>query len=263
MVDCLAVTLGSIVMDGTTVDGDGITWQWRDLPGWWEGSAPRADVYGRVAADGSAFGRGYRPGRAVDIIGTAYALAAADPVSVLLTARHKLVAAVDLNTDTELAVEEGTLGTLRAAVRQSALAPRFPPNPSERMMMFELPVVSADWRKTDDTVTQTTVGGGGTVTNNGTEPATPSLRIAGDSAANVGVTNTTTGQTISTDLNLTGGDVLVIDCATATALLNGSDATAHLLLGSEFFDLAAGANTVNLVNGGSASLRVDFRHSYR
>ena len=257
---CLSVTLGSIVMDGST-DADGITWGWRGLPGWWEGGEIQTNVFGRLADDGSAFGESWRRGRAFDVVGTALALSSADPVETLLVARRKLVTAVDDKTDTTFLVDEGdTMGVLRASVRQSR-APRFPPVPSERAFLFEVPVMSADWRKVSNTETQTTVGAGGTVTNGGNVAATPKLRISGDSGANVGVTNVTTGETISTSLNLTGGDVLIIDNATMTATLNGADA--EIALGSEFFDLAVGNNTVNLVNAGSASLRVDFRDSWK
>lgn len=259
---CLSVTLGSIVMDGST-DADGITWGWRALPGWWEGGDIQTDVFGRLADDGSAFGESWRRGRAVDVVGTALALTSADPVETLLVARRKLVTAVDDKTDATLLVDEGaTLGVLRSLVRQSR-APRFPPSPSTRAFLFEVPLMSADWRKVSNTETQTLLGGGGVVTNAGNVAATPSLRISGDSGANVGVTNVTTGETISTTLDLTGGDVLVINNATMTATLNGVDATDDLALGSEFFDLAVGANTVNLVNAGSASLRVDYRDSWK
>lgn len=257
---CLAVTLGSIVMDGST-DADGITWGWRALPGWWEGGEIQTDVFGRLCDDGSSFGESWRRGRAVDVVGTALAMTSSDPVETLLVARRKLVTAVDDKTDALLLVDEGdALGVLRALVRQSR-TPRFPPVASERGFLFEVPLMSADWRKLSNTETQTTVGAGGVVTNAGNVAATPTLRISGDSGANVGVTNVTTGETISTTLNLAGGDVLIIDNASMTATLNGVDTP--IALGSEFFDLAVGANTVNLVNAGSASLRVDYRTSWK
>lgn len=263
MSPCLSVTLDSIVMDGTA-DGDGIVWSWRELPGWWEGGAPQGDNFGLLAADGSGHGEAYNRGRAVTVIGAAHApLTVADPVALLLVARRRLLEAVDLNVAVELAVDEDTIGVLRLPVRQAPLQPRFPPQPSQRWLPFEMPLVSDDWRKTAQAVTQTVVGGGGVVASGGNARATPTLVVTGDSAANVGVTNATTGETISTDLDLAGGDTLVIDCATARATLNGADATDHLALGSEFFDLAVGNNTVNLVNAGAASLRVDHRVSWK
>ncbi len=264
MTDCLAVTLGSIEMDGSA-DGDGIVWAWRELPGWWEGGTPQTDIYGRLTANGSAHGEAWQRGRHITVAGTASVpLSEPDPVAKLLIARRKVTESVTWDADSELTVDEGaTLGVLRAAVHQ-VLQLGFPPRQrSKYELEFEVPVASDDWRKTSQTVTQTTVGAGGVVANAGNAAATPSLRISGDSGANVGVTNATTGETISTDLNLTGGDVLVIDVDTQTALLNGVDASDHLLLGSRFFDLAVGNNTVNLVNAGSASLRVDYRTSWK
>lgn len=260
---CLAVTLGGIVMDGTA-DGDGIVWSWSSLPGWWEGGTPQGDDFGLLTADGSGHGQAQERGRAVTVIGAAYApVSIADPVAALLLARRKLREAVDLNVTSELTVDEGAIGVLRLPVRQAPLPPRFPPQQSTRWLVFEVPLMSDDWRKTASTVTQTVVGAGGVVASGGDARATPSLRISGDSDANVGVTNVTTGETITTDLNLAGGDVLVIDCATARATLNGVDATDNVQLGSVYFDLAKGNNTVNLVNAGSASLRVDHRVSWK
>lgn len=235
------------------------------LPGWWEGGTPQTDVFGRLTDDGSAFGVGYERGRAVTVDGVAAVPVGTshdDAVARLLVARRRLREAVSLNADVELTVDEGALGVLRLPVRQS-LAPRFTPGPTVYAFAFEVPVVSSDWRKTSQTLTQTVLGAGGVLTNPGNAAATPVLRISGDSAANVGVTNATTGETISTTLNLGGGDVLLIDCDTGRATLNGVDTSDNLALGSRFFDLVVGAQTINLVNAGAASLRVDYRTSWK
>lgn len=260
---CLPVTLGGLVLDGEP-DADGVVWTWRELPGWWEGTAPQGDVWGLLAADGSAHGASYARGRTVSIAGVAHVPlnTAGDPVTLLLDARRKVREAASLNVDVDMTVDEGDLGVLRLPVRRAPLQPRFDPQPSERWLTWEVPLVSDDWRKTSQVVTQTVVGAGGNVVAAGDARETPVLRVTGDSAANVGVTNATTGETIATDLNLAGGDTLIIDCATARATLNGADATDHLALGSVFFDLAVGNNTVNLVNAGAASLRVDHRASW-
>lgn len=269
-----AVTFDAITLDDSadadTPDGDGIRWAWSTIPGWWEGSAPLFDVNGLPGRDGSAFGCAYDRGRAVTLNGVAWVpVGTTNPRTKMLLARRKVQATAkrSLRASVVLSVDEadqtgtGLPGVLRLLVRNN-LAPTYQPQRHKNVLEFAVPLVSEDYRKTSATLTQTTVGAGGVVTNPGDAPATPSLRIAGDSAANVGVTNATTGQTVSTDLNLAGGDVLVIDCATGQATLNGADASSHLALGSAFFDLVSGANTVNLVNGGAASLRVDFRASW-
>lgn len=263
MTDCLAVTLDDITMDGSA-DGDGIVWAWRELPGWWEGGTPQTDIYGRLAANGDAHGEAWQRGRHITIAGTASVpVTETDPVAKLLIARRKVREAVAWDADVELTVDEGaTLGVLRAAVHQ-ALQLRFGRQRTVYELEFEVPVAADDWRKTSETIIQQVVGAGGVVANAGNAAATPSLRISGDSGANVGVTNATTGETISTDLDLAGGDVLVIDVDAMTATLNGVDASDNLLLGSQFFDLIVGNNTVNLVNAGTASLRVDYRTSWK
>lgn len=263
MTDCMAVTLNTIGFDGSA-DSDGIIWGWRELPGWWEGAAPQTDQYGLTAADGSAFGQGWERGRPVSIVGSAVAAQSdPDPVSTLRLARRKLVGAYHLNSDVDMTVDEGgSVGVLRLPVRKS-LAPRFNPQRSTRELTFEIPLMSSDWAKTSITLTQTVVGSGGAVTNDGDAPAQPSLRISGDSAANVGVINATTGEAITTTLDLGALDVLVIDCATGLSTLNGVDASDDVDLASVFFDLDPGASTINLTNGGTASLRVDFRDSWK
>lgn len=112
-------------------------------------------------------------------------------------------------------------------------------------------------------------GGTVTVTNAGNAKSWPRLRVYGRMDAPI-VRNTTTGKTLAfPGLSVGAGDYVEIDCFKRTVLLNGAANLSMMRYldraTSEFFQLAAGANTLQLQGSnfdGVAKVRVYWRDAW-
>lgn len=82
------------------------------------------------------------------------------------------------------------------------------------------------------------------LTTIGTAPSTPFFTIHGPLASGWRLENSTTGAEEAFDIDLTTGDVLTIDNASKTALLNGNPVNG--LLSGDWWTLAQGANVIKL-----------------
>ena len=102
----------------------------------------------------------------------------------------------------------------------------------------------------------------GTVTNGGNFGTFPVITITG-AGENPTIFNVTTNQSITINTTLVEGDELVIDCENGTVTLNGADALAYLSTDSQFIQLAAGANTIQVTDDSDASLDLDVQFEYR
>lgn len=260
----MGVHLGSIDLDGTA-DGDGIYWTWRTIDGWWEGGTPSLPVTGRPGSDGSVLGSGWRRGRPITLAGVAYVpttTTEAVAVTALLLARRKVTEAADIVRSSGTFTVDEEISRF-VTVRRN-LRPEFQPQASPFALDFTVPMVTADWRKFSAGAAVSAGPAGSVVAANaGNAPTPPVVRIDGPTSAEPFVTNTDTGQQVTTDLAaLAGGDVVVIDFAALTMTLNGVDAVANLDVSSDFFDVSPGGDTVQLGNPGGGSITVTTRSAW-
>ena len=101
-----------------------------------------------------------------------------------------------------------------------------------------------------------------TITNGGNFGTFPVITITG-AGENPTIYSVTTGQSLTINVTLAAGDELVIDCENGTVTLNGADALAYLSTDSQFIQLAAGANTIQVTDDSGASLDLDVVFEYR
>jgi hypothetical protein len=101
------------------------------------------------------------------------------------------------------------------------------------------------------------VFGGGTlgiatVTNAGNIPTAPRFRIDGP-VTNPEIRSETAEREIALDLDVAGGDYLIIDTATRSVLLNGTASRYSSLTAAEWFDLQPGANEIRFTGTSAAT----------
>lgn len=105
-------------------------------------------------------------------------------------------------------------------------------------------------------------GGITNVTNNGTVPTQWVASISGP-LVDPRLENVSTGEILRFTGNLASGDVLTIDSATHTILVNGTSALSWLQAGSSWFTLASGTNQIRLAAiSGSGSGTISFRSAW-
>jgi hypothetical protein len=231
----IQATLGSVTLG--QVDGAGVAWGLGDIQGW-DSPDVRTTYQDRQADHGAWAGPSYLQARVLTLTGTITADAAAS----LDTAQEQLRAAASL-TDTTLTVYENV--PKQATVRRSGrvLISRI----TDRIASYSLLLTAADPRRYSTTLqSQSTalpsVTGGLTLPitmpitiSATTASGTISLAIAGSIATRPVLTitgpapsptilaqrpdGTVTQQTYSD--TLLAGDVLTIDCAAKTVILNG------------------------------------------
>jgi len=103
-----------------------------------------------------------------------------------------------------------------------------------------------------------------TITNQGTASTFPRVTITGD-VTNPRVENTTTGASLALDLDMTAGDVVVVDMAAHAITHNGTNALGALAAGSTFWPLIPGANHVSFraaVDTTSAVAALSYRSAW-
>lgn len=121
---------------------------------------------------------------------------------------------------------------------------------------------------TDDGPQSSRIGvytaGSTTIENSGDSDAGVTITITGP--CNIPrVTNTTTGEYIKWNSNVTSGQTLVIDTNDATVYLNGASAIQYLDIGSTFWKLISGTNVVESTENGlatSASIEITWQDQY-
>jgi hypothetical protein len=105
-----------------------------------------------------------------------------------------------------------------------------------------------------------------TITNSGNVIAYPVITLTG-SATNPTITNTTTGQLFSIlGLTTTGTDVITIDMANRTVLLNGGSILGYVTTTSSWWPLLVGGNSIKLTTGNSSDTvtgTLSYRSGYR
>jgi hypothetical protein len=101
-----------------------------------------------------------------------------------------------------------------------------------------------------------------TVDNDGNFATFPVITITG-TGENPSIYNATTNQRITIETTMAAGDELVIDCENGTVTLNGDDALGLLSTSSQFIQLAAGENLIQLSDDSPTSLSLEAQLQYR
>jgi Phage tail protein len=141
-------------------------------------------------------------------------------------------------------------GQARAAVLFTAMDPRkYNAEPTSVFLPLGTGVLTgATFDATFDLLFQpagTPPPGVASVTNTGTATTFPTVTII-DAIATPSLQNLTTGKTLTLNLTMVAGDVLVVDMAKRSVRLNGASVLGAVATGSEFWSLAAGLNYVAL-----------------
>ncbi len=109
-------------------------------------------------------------------------------------------------------------------------------------------------------------GGGGssaaqTITNDGSFPTPPTLRVFGP-LTNVTVTNETTGESLTLTYAVQSGEYLDVDFSARTVLLNGTASRYYAMSGS-WWELPAGSSTVRMsANSGTGTVLLSWRDAW-
>lgn len=107
-------------------------------------------------------------------------------------------------------------------------------------------------------------GGALTVTNAGDSDTFPTVTFNGPLTSPL-IVNQTTGASFQVNVTLLAGDVLVIDMANKTMLLNGSNAMKYFVVTNTWMSLQPGDNLIKLSSGISAdsgNARFDYFNAY-
>lgn len=249
------VDLGSISLG--MVDAAGVAWHLQELEGW-DSPDLRAEYSAREADHGAWAAPVYLSQRPITLAGRIEA----GNIASLDSAVEQMIAACSL-TDTTLTVYETT--AKQATVRRSG-KPLIRPI-TDRIAQYSLLVTAADPRRYSTvlqsqstalpsvtggvtlpitmplTITATTVSGSITLTNTGSIATRPTLTIAGPVVTPTIVAALPGGavtQIIYGD-TLQAGDVLVIDSAARTVVLNGT-ASRRLYFSGTWPEVPAGSN---------------------
>lgn len=254
---CPPIELGSLVIDGSTLDANDILWTPTRLDGWWD-SAPVRSSTQPAQPTGEYITGAAELGRALVLEVTA---SSPDPNAVILgddcwTAIETMKAAARaLFIPTLLKVTDPVFAG-QAYVRRVGVIKQSM-NGARHSMHFVVPLLAEDPRRysqTLDSDTITLVGGDAT--------ETVVITTAGD--VDTPFVVTFKGPTVNPDAlshslgtpstrpffrwigSLTNAaDHLVVDTAAGTVLHNGVDASSGLDAGSQMFDLIPGANSIS------------------
>lgn len=267
----VTVTLGGLTFDCETVDGDGITWNWSELDGWWDGSDVDPSISEVIV--GSLITSAHEKGRALTLKGSAHGLAAGSlGSSDYFTAQRDLLQAMRLvHIPGTLVVAEPNL-TLRASVRRVGRV-RVRRLGEHGVLEFEVPLLAEDPRRYSNTLTTNTtlqltttnVTITQAITNNGDQPSHPVITID-DPATNPRVTNAAdAARFVEYVGSVGGGESLVIDMANATVTKNGVSVMDSLNASSQFWSLLPGSNSVTYARtagSGTTTASVAYRDAY-
>lgn len=230
--ECINVAFNGWLFDGTTQDADGVVYDWKDMPGWWDSPNSRVSTQER-----QPFGMFVTAARENERQLVLQAVAHYRTVSGLipnpyLTIRRLKAAVHALSAPAVLTVYEPDL-TLQSYARlaQPIRTRRIMTNLGCAAVEFDIPLLCADPRRYEATGTTSTalqLTGSGTtttqtITAGGDEPTGPVFTIDAP-ATNPAVRNTsiTNSPTVRYVGSLSGGDTLVIDMNTQTAIKNGT-----------------------------------------
>lgn len=270
-------------------DPYGVEWVITDPKGWY-GSAPVELGLEDRASDGAWFGRGaYKP-RVVEVSGAFRGCSRA----AVEEAELRLQDALDPHVDTLLAVTEDPPKQL--TVRPSAEVLCDPVARNPRVRTFSFVLTAADPFKyaagaaglqtvpltllSPDSVPGRTfpaqfprdfggasadVGGRRVVTNAGRLPVAPVLTIQGPVEVPT-LTNATTGQDFTLDVQLYAGDVAVVDMGQRTVRINGVSRFSSRGARSAFWQLTRGDNDLRFTSptySATARALVSFRPRWK
>lgn len=105
------------------------------------------------------------------------------------------------------------------------------------------------------------VGASLAATNGGDWPTTPVVTITGP-LTNPVITNVTTGQQVTVNVTLGGGDELVVDMGARTAKVNGTTVRASMAMVPGWWALQPGANTVRVTPTGTGTVTVAYASAW-
>jgi hypothetical protein len=277
---CIQVAFNGWQFDGLTPDADGVIYDWKDLPGWWDSPASRVSTTERQPF-GSIVTAARENERQLVLNGVAHMPRVAAVIPNPYKAIRRLKAACHaLSVPGVLTVYETDL-TLQAYARlaQPIRTRRIMTNLGCAAVEFDIPLTCADPRRYAAPVTTntalaltssaTTVTA--TIANGGDEPTGPVFTIDGP-ATNPRVQNNTLSTTPSVRYVgvLGGADTLVIDMNKQTAVLNGTtDETANLdnnAGGPPFWWLLQPGNNschyTRTAGTGSSTAQADYHDAY-
>lgn len=111
---------------------------------------------------------------------------------------------------------------------------------------------------------ESTLTGAGTASNAGTftTPVTITVTASGATSTSLQITNSTTGESIYITTALSAGQVLVIDTATHSCKLNGTEKRSMLSGSTIWWKLNPGSNTLAITNGANCSVGFAWRSAW-
>lgn len=114
------------------------------------------------------------------------------------------------------------------------------------------------------TQAQNTRTNGGTATNNGTFPTPVLITVtaSGATSTSLTITNSTTSKSIFVTTALANNDVLIIDTFLHSVKLNGVEKRGMLGVGTDWWLLNPGANTLAITNGTNTSIQFQWRDAW-
>lgn len=243
----VVVTLGTVTIDGSTVDANGATWHLSEIDGW-DSPDLRSTLLDLPGHDREALGPLLHRGRALSLRGKCQT-----PTDAAFWAsRTKLAGATLLTGSTgTLTVAETTTKKITVSRAGRVL---MKPLGGLRGFEFEIPLIAPDPRILANTGSSITAPG--TATNNGNFKAAWVLTVTGSAAGPIVLTRTAPGatKTISVTTSVPAAQLLVIDSRARSVVLNGVNRYDLVTGTPEWFDLEPGANTIGYSGGGTFSL---------
>lgn len=243
----VVVTLGTVTLDGTTVDANGAIWHLQEIDGW-DSPDLRATIHDLPGHDREALGPLLHRGRALSLRGKCQT-----PTDAAFWASRAKLAGATLLTSSagELTVAETT--TKKIAVNRAGRV-LMKPLGGLRGFEFEVPLIAPDPRivSTNDYF----IAAPGTATNNGNFRAAWVLTVTGSAAGPIVLTRTAPGatKTISVTTSVPAAQTLVVDSRARSVILNGVNRYDLVTSTPEWFDIEPGANTIGYSGGGTFSL---------
>lgn len=243
----VVVTLGTVTLDGTTVDANGAIWHLSEIDGW-DSPDLRATIFDLPGHDREALGPLLHRGRALSLRGKCQT-----PTDAAFWASRAKLASATLLTSTSGTLTVAETTTKKIAVNRAGRV-LMKPLGGLRGFEFEVSLIAPDPRILANTGSSITAAG--TATNNGNFRAAWVLTVTGAAAGPIVLTRTAPGatKTVSITTAVPGGQQLVIDSRARSVLLNGVNRYDLVTSTPEWFELEPGANTIGYSGGGTFSL---------
>lgn len=243
----VVVTLGTVTLDGTTVDANGATWHLSEIDGW-DSPDLRATILDLPGHDREALGPLLHRGRALSLRGTCQT-----PTDAAFWASRTKLAGATLLTSVSGTLTVAETTTKKIAVNRAGRV-LMKPLGGLRGFEFEVPLIAPDPRILANTGSSITAAG--TATNNGNFRAAWVLTVTGAAAGPIVLTRTAPGatKTISVSTAVPAAQTLVIDSRARSVILNGVNRYDLVTATPEWFDIEPGANTIGYSGGGTFSL---------